>query len=215
MLVTALPHHLAHLADDTEESLVGSSLHQDAISTAYTSLKLCGPARGRPWFVGNQLQLIIARDGAPPYRPSPDLLVHPTLGMGSRNSLIVGSDGAPALVIEVASPSTATNDIDLEHGKAAAYMGCGVAEYLVFDPTGAELGTQVWACRARAGGGSEVWTSESDGHYLSSALGIGLAPQGVLLRVYDEDGTLVPLATEQALRIAELEAEIARLRRER
>ncbi len=206
--VPTLSDKYATLADDSEETLVGSSLHQDAITALYTSLSLCGPYRGLPWFVDNQLQLVIPRPPGRPYKPSPDILVHPTLTNASRDSLIVAADSPPALIVEVASPSTVANDIDLQKGKAAAYRDIGVADYLVFDPTGDDLGTQVWARRAEAGR-FVPWLPDDNGRWVSAALGIAFAPGGVLLRVYDQEGALVPVATEQAALLAERDRRLA------
>ena len=97
----------AELADDTEESILGSSLHQGAITTLHDGLDACGHGRGLPWFVGNQIRMVILRVGRRAASLSPDILIHPTLGTGSRDSIIVAADGPPALVIEIASPSTA------------------------------------------------------------------------------------------------------------
>ena len=217
------------LQDDTEETLVGSSLHQEAITALYTSLTLCGPRRGLPWFVGNQIKVVIHREGSQaPYMPSPDILVHPTLTSASRSSLVLAVDGPPALVIEVASPATAVErDVNLTSptGKPRVYEATGVAEYLVFDPTGDLLGTQVWAQRAESGR-FVSWEPEPDGRWASAALGIAFRPRGLLLRVYDQDGRLVPLTgeltdlvaerdrqiAEQARRLAALEEELRRLR---
>jgi len=194
------------LPDDTEETLVGSSLHQGAITAIYTGLILCGPQRGLPWFVGNQIELVIPREGnTRPYKPSPDILVHPTLTNASRTSLILATDGPPALIIEVASPSTALrNDINLidSTGKPSVYADIGVREYLVFDPTGDILGVQVWARRSGANG-FIPWTSDANGRWTSSTLGVSFEPQGVLLRVYNQDGALIPTVTEYATLLAE------------
>ena len=216
------------LPNDTEETLMGSSLHQAAIVALYTSLEQCGPERGLPWFIGNQIKLIIPRQGRGSYQPSPDILVHPTLTSGSRESIHLTADGPPALVIEVASPATAEErDINLSspEGKPGVYAAIGVREYLVFDPTGALLGTSVWARRIGPGG-YVPWEPDGFGRWFSSTLGIAFEPQGTLLRVYDQDGQpvrftneLAELATEQERRIidqqrrlAELEEELRRLR---
>lgn len=212
------------LQDDTEETLVGTSLHQGAITALYTSLNLCGPRRGLPWFVGNQIKIVIPREGnKAPYQPYPDILVHPTLTNASRSSLVLAVDGPPALVIEVASPATAVeNDINLTSptGKPKVYETIGVTEYVVFDPAGDILGAQVWARRAGPHG-FVPWEPDDDGRWRSAALGIALAPQGVLLRVYDQNGVLVPITDEladrveeQARRLAELEEQLRQLRGE-
>lgn len=225
------------LPNDTEETLVGSSLHQAAIVALYTSLQQCGPQRGLPWFVGNQIKLIIPRQGRGSYQPSPDILVHPTLTSGSRDSLYVKADGPPALIIEVASPSTAEErDINLTSptGKPGVYAAIGVREYLVFDPSDDILDSPVWG-RRRGPGGFVPWEPDGMGRWFSSTLGIAFEPQGTLLRVYNQDDELVrltdefaDLAMEQAAnirelqrqmadqeqRLAELEAELRRLRGE-
>jgi hypothetical protein len=161
-----------------------------------------------PWFVGNQLTLIIPREGYRPYRPMPDVFVHPTLGPGHRGSLDVAREGPPALAIEVVSPSTVQNDINLRDGKAGAYAHSGIAEYLVFDPLAEHLDSPVWACRAQ-GRAYVPWQPEGDGRWHSAALGVSFAPLGSLLRLYDGTGTLVPSITEQALQLAERDRRIA------
>jgi Uma2 family endonuclease len=210
------------LPNDTEETLMGSSLHQAAIVALYTSLEQCGPRRGLPWFVGNQIKLIIPRLGQQErYVPSPDILVHPTLGSGSRSSLYLAADGPPSLIIEVASPSTAVeHDLNLTSptGKPGAYEAIGVSEYLVFDPGGDILIPPVWGRRAGPDGFIH-WEPDSDGRWVSTALDIAFEPQGTLLRVYDQENKpvrftqeLADLVAEQQRQLAELEAEIRRLR---
>jgi len=198
----ALDPALDNLPDDTDETLVGSSLHQGAITVLVTGLTLCGPRRGLPWFIGNQIKMVIPRQGArAPYMPSPDILVHPTMTNSSRSSLILASDGPPALVIEVASPSTVwLSDLNLTdpRGKPRAYEAIGVPEYLVFDPTAELLPEQIWA-RRLGPHGYEPWEPTAEGRWVSQALGgIAFAPQGFLLRVYDQDGRLVPTSEEMA-----------------
>lgn len=217
------------LPDDTEESVLGTSAHQDAITAAYTSLMLCGPRRGLPWFVGNQIKIVIPRrSGELPYRPYPDLLVHATAGNFSRSSLSLAKDGPPALVIEFASPATAVeSDINLLSpiGKPGIYEAIGVKEYIVFDSEGEIIKERMWARRAGPNG-YEPWEAEADGRWHSAALGIAFAPRGLLLRVYDQDGVLVPITEELAdladehrrqlaerdRRLAALEEELHRLR---
>jgi Uma2 family endonuclease len=200
-----------HLPDDTEETLVGSSLHQGAITALSTSLTIVGPRRGLPWFVGNQIKIVIPRQVRKPiYQPSPDILVHPTLTNASRSSLILATDGPPALIIEVASPSTAlSNDLNLTSptGKPGVYAALGVAEYIVFDPTAEFVTEQTWA-RRLGPHGYDPWQPEPNGHLLS-ALGISFVPHGPLLRVYDQAGRLVPIAEEMADLLEQRDREMA------
>jgi Uma2 family endonuclease len=226
--------------DDTEETLVGSTAHQDAIVAATTGLRLCARRRNLPWHVGNQLTVIVPRvSGGPSYHPAPDVLVHPTLGPAPCQSLNIGIDGPPALIIEVTSPSTARErDLSLDpgRGKPALYAAMGVDEYIVFDPYGEFVPTQVRAWqRAPTSGLYVPWEPEASGQWLSRALGVSFAPQSFLLRIYGPDGELLPISEElddhnhqltnlvdrqarlfAALdrRIAAMEAELRRLRGE-
>lgn len=199
--IIALGPEFDTFQDDTEETLVGSSLHQAAITSLCGNLILCGPYRGLPWFVGNQTELVIPRQGnTRPLKASPDICVHPTLTNASRSSLILAVDGPPALAIEVASPSTAlTNDTNLVDpgGKPSVYWAIGIREYLVFDPTGDILGAHVWARRAGVSGLTS-WDPNSNGHWTSTTLGVSFEPRGTLLRVYNQEGNLVPIVTEFA-----------------
>ena len=50
------------IPDDTEETLVGSAGHQEAIVTTYDGVQICAQRRNLAWFVGNQLTLLIPRE---------------------------------------------------------------------------------------------------------------------------------------------------------
>ena len=63
-----------------------------------------------------------------------------------------------------------------------------------------------------AAGGYVLWEPDAAGRWASAALGIAFRPQGLLLRIYDQDGRLVPTIDEQDARIAALEEELRRLR---
>jgi len=188
------------LPDDTEESLVGTSIHQAVIVILDTCLNYFRRRAGLPWFVGNQLKLIIPREGErEAYRPSPDIIVHANLPATDLTSLNVRVYGPPALAIEVASPSTAySHDLDTvrPEAKPTAYAQAGIAEYLVFDPTGEIISAQVQAWRMGPGGVYVPWLPDTDTGRWQSALGISFAPHGLRLRVYDPDGNLIPTMDE-------------------
>jgi hypothetical protein len=102
--------------------------------------------------------------------------------------------------------------------------------------------TQVRAWQRTRGGVFVPWEPEANGHWRSRALGVSFAPQSFLLRIYGPDGELLPiseelddqnqilisenrlltsenrhlaaLAEERARQLAELEAELRRLRGE-
>src|SRR6185437_4762735 len=146
--------------------------------------------------VGNQLTVIVPRlSGGPHYHPAPDVLVHPTLGPSPRQSLNVGVEGPPALIIEVTSPSTARErDLspDPGRGKPALYAAMGVEEYIVFDPYGEFVPNQIRAWQRTVGGVFVPWEPAANGHWLSRALGVSFTPQSFLLRIYGPDGELLP-----------------------
>ncbi len=106
-------------------------------------------------------------------------------------------DGLPALIVEVASPSTWRYDVDDVAGKAAGYLALGVPEYLVFDPTGRFLRPPCRAWRF-VGGAARAWHPEADERYVSHALGIALSPDGDVLRVYDSQNRPIPYDYEKA-----------------
>jgi Uma2 family endonuclease len=210
------------LPDDTEEALLGSMLHQRVIVSDVNSLTRYSKRANLGWRIGNQLKLIIPREGdGRSYQPSPDIIVHTSpLVSDQQSSLNINTYGPPALALEICSPSTAL-DHDLDtfnpQAKPSAYARAGIPEYLVFDPTGDLIHDRVRAWRLGASGDYEDWLPDSNTGRWHSALGISFAPQGVLLRVYDPDGNIVPdnddmdeIVAAQRERIAALEAELRR-----
>lgn len=225
------------IPDDTEESLMGSSIHQGAIVTTFDGLRICAARRGLPWFIGNQQTLLIPReDRRLPRRIAPDIFVYPALAMTNPTSIPITVHGPPTLAIEIASPGTALiNDVNIfdPNAKPHLYERIGVAEYLAFDPTWEIFGEPIWAQHAGLAG-MRPWLPDDEGRW-HSALGVSFKPEGHLLRVYDHEGQLVPLSVEfdamlteerqriaaRDLRVAEqdqrivaLEAELRQLRGE-
>lgn len=222
MTLQTAPFDRSLLKDDTEEDLVGSDLHQDAIRLLAENLRYIAAQRDAPWHVSSQLMILMGPISGRPWHPSPDIFVHLTAGPDPLESFDATSLGVPRFVVEVTSPATWRYDTE---GKRRGYELVGVGEYLVFDPTGDLLGDQVRAWRATAGGFTP-WGADRDGTWRSDALDLAFRPEGVLLRTIDRDGELVPSASE-ALRLAhaaarradeaarradELEAELRKLR---
>ena len=56
--MVALGPEFDFLSDDTEESLLGSTMHQDAIVVAQDSLRRNSRRKGLSWYVGNQLTMV-------------------------------------------------------------------------------------------------------------------------------------------------------------
>lgn len=222
----------SRLYDDSEEDLVGADWHQEAIRSLVFSLRDLAAARGWPWHIGDQLQLIGTKPNGTLWRPSPDIMLHPQAGSAKRAEMRVQTDGVPALVIEVASPSTWEYDVNTRHGKAWGYLALGVPNYLVFDPHGDLLGEQCHGWQQQDGAVRE-WQPDAEGRYHTIGLGLSFQPEGDLLRVFDPEGRPVPFNYEkahlmhaqareldermreleaQARRIADLEAELDKLR---
>ena len=165
------------VTDDTEDSLMGSAGHQDTIHVIYDGVRLCAVRRDEPWFVGNQLFLLILQEGRNlPRRIAPDIMVYRSLALpNDPGSLAVALYGPPVLVIEVASPATALgNDVNLrdQNAKPQLYERIGVDEYLVFDPVGEMLGERIWA-RRRGPNGFVLW--EPEGAPTAVGPGAGIA----------------------------------------
>jgi Uma2 family endonuclease len=198
---------LAELHDDEEEDLVGADWHQDAIRVANEGLLLAGPDRGLPWHVDNQLTVLMGEINGKPWRPCPDLSIHPTLGPTPLLSLDTRLHGVPTVIVEVASEGTYRYDLG---AKRRAYAQVGVQEYLLFDPTQDWLRTAVRAWHATTEG-FMPWEVGQDGRWRSRVLDVSFEPQGVLLRVFDQDGELMPHIIEVARQIAEQQRRMAEL----
>jgi len=191
------------LHDDTEEDVVGADWHQTAIRSLSIGLKLLAGRRGWPWHVGDQLTLVGTLPDSRDWRPAPDVSIHPTLGPAGLRELDVRVEGAPTLLIEVASASTWRYDVSMEStrrgkrqaGKAFGYLVLlGVPEYLVFDPYAEFIPHQVRAWR-RVGDVAQEWRPADDGRY-HSAVGLSFAPDGPLLRAFEANGLPVPYPEE-------------------
>ncbi|HEY8286743.1 MAG TPA: Uma2 family endonuclease [Chloroflexota bacterium] len=216
------------LHDDSEEDLVGADWHQEAIRTTVYSLIDEAEETDLPWHVGDQLTLVAWQPNGDPWRPSPDVMVHPHLGPFRLREIDARTQGLPALVIEVLSKSTAAYDMDSEQGKAAGYRALGIEEIVLFDPLG-EFMTEQFRGWLRVGGAYQAWQPDAQGRFWSHALGVGFAAEHALPRVYNREGRLVPLhgerrhmlteerrlRAEQQEHITRLQAELARLRGER
>src|SRR5579863_8695635 len=125
--------------DDTEESVMGSDWHQEAIFEAHGMLLTVSEQRlavgASPWYVSSQVTVIVnlPRRGRP-WRPKPDLFVVTGMQPSHRSSYDTRRDGPmPQFVLEIASESTWREDVD---SKRDLYMLTGVRDYVVFDPTG-------------------------------------------------------------------------------
>jgi len=184
------------LLSDTEESVVGTQWHQEAISGLADLLRAVADQRGERWGVCEQIALqgLWHEDGSP-YEPRPDVLVLATpLVSGDLASVPLAAVGAPLFIAEVVSRSTRANDLG---DKRQAYAAIGAREYLIFDPSGHLLPTPVQAWRLGPEGGPYIpWTPDRQGWGHSAALQVALRPTPPLLSVRDRDSTPIEPSLE-------------------
>lgn len=196
------------LPDDTEESVVGTEWHQFAISFLVSTLRTYALDASLPWHVGHQLTLIGPGTSNTPWRPKPDISIHPTAGPAFREELDTRTEGLPALLVEVLSPSTWEYDTSLRpEGKAWGYLEVWrTAEYLVFDPHGTYVAEKCRGWR-RQSGRLEPWRAGQNGRYESS-LGVSFAADGTFLRAYDPQGQPMPFDFELSMQLREERARL-------
>lgn len=87
-------------------------------------------------YVGADL-LVYYEEGDPSLRVAPDVLVALGVPKAARRSYLVWKEGkAPDVVFEIASPATWRADLTWKRG---LYLGMGVREYIVYDPSGERI----------------------------------------------------------------------------
>src|SRR5438105_2445255 len=75
------------LRSDTEESIVGTEWHQEAIGTLATMLRVVADRRGVTWGVCEQIQVLgLRKESGEEYSPRPDVMVLPPLTRAGRAS---------------------------------------------------------------------------------------------------------------------------------
>ena len=147
--------------------------------------------------------LVYPEEGNPRNRIAPDVLVAFGVGTHSRSSYLVWEEGKPPdWVLEVASPSTASKDLDF---KRRAYAAMGVPEYWLFDPKGDVFpaGQPRLQGLALSGGGyARLAPRRVDGVAMirSGVLGLDLRAEGEFIRMRD------PATREDILHQRELKA---------
>ena len=147
--------------------------------------------------------LVYPEEGNPKNRVAPDVLVAFGVGTHSRSSYLVWEEGKPPdWVLEVASPSTASKDLDF---KRRAYAAMGVPEYWLFDPKGDVFPSgqpRLQGLALSGGGYVRLAPRLADGLAMirSSVLGLDLRVEGEFIRMRD------PATKEDILHQRELKA---------
>lgn len=207
--------------DDTEESVVGTNLHQEAIRNLCSGLNevaagLAAPDGRLPWHAYGQTTITGWRhSNGSSYTTLPDVYVYRQAIDMRRSSLSLEDDGPPLLVIEVLSPTTYRADLDLEHGKGYSYARGEVQEYLTLDPTGEFASYRPEQGRAwRLAGVYRPWRPDHRGRWRSEQLGVAIALEGAMVAVYGPDGRRQlregEVYRELAREVARREEEVAR-----
>lgn len=204
--------------DDTEESVMGTDLHQVAIFEAYGQLEQYASETaadgGAVWYVSSQVTVIVPLPHkSEPWHPKPDLFVVPGVPVHARSSYDTRIEGPmPSFILEVASASTWHNAVG---EKNTLYSLTGVQEYLVFDPAQEHLKRpmrgwhrvgDVWAewAPVRRDEGTAVWESK--------VLGLAVRPDGHLVRFDHPRRGPLPLRRELSARLVEREQALAETR---
>ena len=147
--------------------------------------------------------LVYPEEGNPRNRIAPDVLVAFGVGTHSRSSYLVWEEGKPPdWVLEVASPSTASKDLDF---KRRAYAAMGVPEYWLFDPKGDVFPAgqpRLQGLALSHGGYVRLAPRHADGLAMirSGVLGLDLRVEGEFIRMRD------PATREDILHQAEFKA---------
>ncbi|HEY8285965.1 MAG TPA: Uma2 family endonuclease [Chloroflexota bacterium] len=200
--------------DDTEESILGISLHQATI--VHVRVGIVGASRlyktdekPVPWTVETQLIFLGCRrpDGSL-YRTYPDLFIFAKPMDLYRGSFSLAEDGPPVLVVEVLSESTYEADLDLARGKGYSYARAGIQEYLTIDPTYTMLPEGIRAWRLRDGV-YQPWLPDADNRWQSEQLPIAIALEGIWATVYTRDGRRMHREGEFEEELMHRESELA------
>ena len=179
--------------DDTEESVMGTSLHQTTILNLRLGINdaaVVSTPEGAPlvWQAGGQTMVRQFRrpDGSE-YTILPDVFVYRHPWDDTRRSLNLPEDGPPVLLIEVLSKETFRNDLDLLKGKGYSYRLAGVREYLTLDPEHQYTPEGALGWRLE-GGVYRPWQPEGEGRFVSRELPLAFALEGARAAVYMADG---------------------------
>jgi hypothetical protein len=196
--------------DDTEESVLGTDLHQTTITNlrwGINEVAQLGLSPGQPasWRAFSQMALLdcVRPDGSL-YRTYPDIFVYSRPIAATRGSLSVNLDGPPELIIEVLSEATYQTDLHLARGKGFSYAQAGVAEYLTLDYTGQYVPEGIRAWRL-ANGIYRPWEPEISGRWQSARFAFAIGMEDGWASVFTRDGRRV-------VREGEAESELARMR---
>jgi Uma2 family endonuclease len=203
------------LPPDTEESVMGTQWHQEAIDALASMLVEVGRRQGQRWGVARGITLLDTGARYPngkPYDPKPDVMVLPQpLPDGDITGISLRDVGVPLFIAEVASKSTWNNDLSF---KKEVYAFARVEEYIAFDPSGHFITPALQSWRLDNDTYTS-WNAAGDGWWHSRALDVTFQAAQPFLAVRDRDGRHVSpprRAFEREYRVEQLEQELAEAR---
>jgi len=201
--------------DDTEESVLGTNLHQSTIINLRWGIneaaRMSAPAgQPVPWEAIPQLLLLgCRRKNGSPIKTYPDVFVYPRAMPPEQGSFRIETDGPPALIVEVLSDATWAVDLNLDEGKGYLYARAGVREYLALDTTGAFTGGDGRGWRLE-GGVYRPWAPGADGRWYSEQIDVAIGLEGMWATVYMRDGSRILREGEVQRELARKDADLAR-----
>jgi len=199
--------------DDTEESVLGTDLHQLTITNLRLGVNelaaLQTPPGGPiPWQASGQIIFNgFQRPDGSRYQVLPDVFVCRRAFDIRRKSLSITLNGPPLLIIEILSDATYESDLDMQAGKGFSYAQAGVREYLTLDPTGEYLPEQGLGWRLE-GSAYRIWPPEPTGRWQSREIPLAIGLEGLMIAVHTLDG-------RRLLREGEIERGLAAKDRQR
>lgn len=203
---------------DTEESILGTDLHQTTITNLRLGINEVAHrslvhGQSAPWQALTQMVLLGCerRDGSL-IRTYPDVFVYRHCIDPNRGSVTLAADGPPLLIVEVLSDSTFESDLDLELGKGYSYAHAGVGEYLALDPTRSFVPEGIRAWRLEDGR-YRRWEPDKDGRWQSAEIDVAIGIAGALATVYTDEGRRMLHEGEIEQALAQRDTELERLRR--
>jgi Uma2 family endonuclease len=221
----------AWLPPDTEESVVGTQWHQEAVDALATMLREVGRRHGTPWGIARGIALLDPGRSQPlglpwaeptwrarypdgkPYDPKPDVIVLARpLPTGDIAGVSLADVGIPLFIGEVASKSTLGNDMGF---KKDVYEFVGVPEYIVFDATGSLIAPALHAWHLEEGA-YVPWVADDDGWWRSRSLGISFQPTQPFMTIRDREGRQLSLphqAFEREYTLERVEHELVEAQR--
>ncbi len=203
------------------EPMAETDVYRDQMVYLIEALRAYFSDEPQVYVAGNLF--IYYEEGDPHSRVAPDTFVVFGVAQKQRRIYKLWEEGpAPQVVIEVSSRGTRREDLWEKRG---LYEYLGVAEYFLFDPLAEYLDPPLQGYRLTGEGyrSLEPARTAAGWQLFSEQLKLHLQTEGDFLRLYDperDEKLLTPLEAQETARraqarIAELEAELARLRGER